>query len=229
MRSPAVRSLIATIAALLVLAAVACTAEESTRPAPTAAPLYVAIGASDSVGTGARNPASEGWVPQLHQKMPPGTRLANLGIGGLQIHQAIDQVLPVAADLRPSIVTVWLAVNDFAAGVPLEAYRADLDTLLGALSQATQARIYVANLPDLSLLPAFRNHPPAELQAEVRRWNEVIAAAAAAHGAVLIDLFAGWSELRDHPEYISRDGLHPSSRGYRRLAEIFWEAISNGQ
>src|SRR6266540_3306165 len=193
---PAVRAALAALLALLATMALACTAEEGARPKESAAPLYVAIGASDSVGTGARNPATEGWVAQLHQKMPAGTRLANLGIGGLQTQQAIDQALPVALDLQPSIVTVWLAVNDYAAGVPLAAYRADLDTLLGALAQGTRARVYVANVPDLTLLPVFRDRPPDALRADVALWNAAIAEAAAAHGATLIDLFTGWSELR---------------------------------
>jgi acyl-CoA thioesterase-1 len=228
MRFPAVRGPLTLLLALLAAMALACT-DESARPEQSAAPLYVAIGASDSVGTGARSPASEGWVTLVYQKMPAGTRLANLGINGLQLRQALDQVLPVALDLRPTVVTVWLAVNDYAAGVPLAAYRDDLDTLLDALAQGTRARVYVANLPDLTLLPRFGDRPPDALRADVAQWNAAIAAAAAAHGATLIDLFADWGELRDHPEYISRDGLHPSSRGHRRLAEIVWRAMGNGQ
>jgi lysophospholipase L1-like esterase len=202
-----------------------CTAETPTGRSDDLTPLYVAIGASESVGSGARDPASEGWVPQLHAKMPRGTRLANLGIAGLKAHQAIEQTLPVAVDLRPTTVTIWLAVNDLAGGVPLESYRADLDLLLGTLRRETRARIYVANIPDLTLLPAFSRQPPAELHAEVERWNAAIAESAAANGATLVDLFTGWQELRQQRDYISRDGLHPSTRGHRRVAEIFWSAM----
>jgi acyl-CoA thioesterase-1 len=204
----------------------ACTTD-GTKSHTDTSPLYVAIGASDTVGTGARNPGTEGWVAQLHQKMPAGTRLANLGIGSLLLHQALDQVLPVAVDLRPSVVTVWLAVNDLASGVPLETYHADLDTLLGTFERETDARVYVANIPDLTVLPAFQSRPADPLRREIERWNETIAVVAAAHRAVLVDLYAGWSELRDRRDYISRDGLHPSTLGHRRLAELFWAAIGN--
>jgi lysophospholipase L1-like esterase len=203
----------------------ACTTETPTGRSDDLTPLYVAIGASESVGTGARNPASEGWVPQLHAKMPRGTRLANLGIAGLNTHQAIEQTLPVAVDLRPTTVTVWLAVNDLVSGVPLESYRADLDLLLGTLRRETAARVYVANIPDLTLLPAFVGVPPDELRMQVERWNAAIAENAAANGATLVDLFSGWEELQRQRGYISRDGLHPSTPGHRRLAEIFWMAM----
>lgn len=214
--------------ASLALFVLACTPDETARTRGNAAPLYVAIGASDSVGTGARNPSSDGWVSLLHQKLTTGTRLANLGVGGMLLHQALDQQLPVAVDLGPNVVTVWMAVNDLAAGVSLDAYASDLDTLLGTLARETRARVYVANLPDLALLPAFRDRPPAELRAEVTRWNAVIAARAEANGAVLVDLYTGWAELRDNPDLIGRDGLHPSTTGHRRLAELFWQAMQAG-
>lgn len=224
MRHPASRILIAVLLSLAAFAA-ACTAEAPAGSNEDRTPLYVAIGASESVGQGARNPESEGWVPQLHAKMPRGTRLANLGIGGLKTGQAVEQALPVAVDLRPTTVTVWLAVNDFASGVPLESYRADLDLLLGTLRRETRARVFVANIPDLTQLPAFSRQPPDELRAEVERWNVAIAESAAANGATVVDLFIGWQELRQQRDYISRDGLHPSTRGHRRLAEIFWAAM----
>jgi lysophospholipase L1-like esterase len=227
MHHPAFRGTFEVLFALLATLALACTAEENAHRQDQEAPLYVAIGASDSVGTGARNPTADGWVAQVHRRMPAGTRLANLGIGGLQTQQALDQVLPVALDLQPTVITIWLAVNDYAAGVPLGAYHMDLDLLVGALAQGTEARLYVANMPDLTLLPRFQDRPPDAVRADVARWNAAIADVAAAHGATLIDLYTGWAELRDHPDYISRDGLHPSSRGHRRLAEIFWEGVGS--
>lgn len=190
-------------------------------------PLYVALGASDSVGTGATNPAAEGWVAQLHSRMTPGTRLANLAWGGATLRQVNEQALPVAVDLQPSVVTVWLAVNDLTGNVPLETYIQDLDLMLGRLRLETRARVYVANLPDLTLLPALSGRPAGALRSEVTRWNAAITETAARNGAQLVDLLAGWQDLRTHPEYISRDGLHPSSAGHRRLADVFWSAITD--
>jgi len=217
--------MIAVVLTAIALGLAGCGEDERTPEAQSIAPLYVAIGASESVGTGARDPSTDGWVPQLHRKMPAGTRLANLGIGGLKTRQAVEQALPVAVDLRPTVVTVWLAVNDLAGGVTLDAYRADLDLLLGTLRRETRARVYVANIPDLTALPAFQGRDTGALMQEVHRWNASIAASAQANDATLVDLYTGWQELHAHPEYVSRDGLHPSTRGYRRLAEIFWSAM----
>src|SRR5262249_57019718 len=89
MRTPALRLLTAAVLLSLGVAVAACGADETVRSGAATGPLYVAIGASESVGTGARNPSSEGWVPLLAGKMPAGTRLANLRLGGLRLKHTL--------------------------------------------------------------------------------------------------------------------------------------------
>ena len=207
---------------LLLGASAACGTSRGAAAEPAARPLtYVALGASDSVGVGANQPESEGWVPLLHTRLPAGSRLLNLGVSGTLLRQALDQQLPVALDGDPDLVTVWLAVNDFNARVPLDRYRAELQALLGTLRERTRAVILVGNIPDVARLPVYRQLDRRQVQAEVDRWNRAIAEVVAEHGAELVDLYAGWPELAEHQEYVGRDGFHPSSEGYRRLADVF--------
>lgn len=201
--------------------------EADAQPAPS--PVnYVALGASDAVGVGTQDPRSEGWVPRLYGQLPAGSTLTNLGVSGSLLSQALDQQVPVAVAAQPDLVTVWLAVNDLNARVPLDSYAADLDRLLAAL-QPTGARVLVGNIPDVSQLPVYRGQDANRVRSQVDAWNGTIADAVARHGAVLVDLHATWSELAQHPEYIASDGFHPSSEGYERLAQLFWQTIeSNG-
>ena len=204
----------------LVLAGLACRATSSES---AARPLtYVAIGASDTVGVGATAPEQESWPAVLHGRLPAGSRLVNLGISGSLLRQALDQQLPVALDSAPELVTVWLAVNDYGARVPLEPYLADLNALLGELRSKTRATILVGNIPDLSAIPAAGRF---DLRF-VDRWNAGIDEVVRRHEATLVDLRATWKEVREHPEYISSDGFHPSTAGYRRLAEVFYAAAA---
>jgi len=203
----------------LLLASTACMPST-----PPSRPLtYVAIGASDAVGVGANDPETEGWVPRLGARLGPNVRVVNLGVSGSTLAQALDEQLGPALDARPDVVTVWLAVNDLNAQVPLAQYAADLDTLLGRL-EATHAKVLVGNVPDVGRLAAYRGVDPGPLDADVSRWNQAIADTAARHGATLVDLYARWQEVADHPEYLSQDGFHPSADGYARLAEVFAEA-----
>jgi acyl-CoA thioesterase-1 len=223
------RALLGTLVASLLLLAGTPACKLQLPAEPQARPLvYVALGASDAVGIGATDPTTDGWVPQLHSRMPPGTQLVNLGVSGSLLRDALVQQLPVAIDAYPDVVTVWLVVNDFNARVPLDEYIVQLDTLLSELHQKTRARIAVANVPDLAVVPAYRAVDPRALRAEIARWNEAIAQVCAQHGAILVDLSGTWQELAANPDYVSADGFHPSSTGYRRLADVFWDALMQG-
>jgi acyl-CoA thioesterase-1 len=205
----------------LVLIGAACGNASPAQPAPR--PLtYVAVGASDSAGVGANVPDQESWPAVLERKLPEGSRLVNLGISGSLLHQALDQQVPIAVDSAPDLVTVWLAVNDYAAQVPLERYAADLDTLLGELRARTSAAILVGNIPDMRSLPSAGRF---DLR-DVDRWNAAIEETVRKHDVTLVDLRSTWREVADHPEYISSDGFHPSTLGYQRLADVFYTSAA---
>src|SRR6266851_711707 len=129
---------------------------------------YVAMGASDAVGLGAKDPVTEGWVPRFGARLGSDARVVNLGVSGSTLAQALDEQLGPAVDAQPDIVTVWLAVNDLNARVSLERYGADLDSLLGRLA-TTHARVLVGNVPDLGGLAAYRGIESGPLRAEVDR------------------------------------------------------------
>ncbi len=194
-----------------------------------AGPLtYIALGASDAVGVGSEQPAAQGYVPLLEQRLPKGSHLINLGISGIRLHAALTQELPIALSTNPQLVTIWLVANDFVGGVPYNSYIADLATLLQQLRSGTQARIVMANLPDLTLLPAFANLSAARkasMLTSIKQWNAGIAAVAARYNVAIVDLFSQRSILTSHPQDVSGDGFHPSALGYALLANDFWLAI----
>jgi lysophospholipase L1-like esterase len=190
--------------------------------------VYVALGASDAVGVGADQPSSQGYVPQIFQHLAAGSHLINLGVSGIHLHEALSQELPIALASNPQLVTIWLVANDFVANVSYDSYMQDLDSMLQQLHTQTSARIVMANLPDLTLLPFFKRDTTQQkqsMQAEIQRWNSRIAALAAQYNVVLVDLTAHDSQLTAHPEDVSSDGFHPSAAGYTQLANFFWEAI----
>lgn len=196
------------------------------QQAPPARLTYVAIGASDTFGIGADDPPSENWPADLTMKLGSDVRLVNLGIPGAHAHDALNMELPVALDSRPNLVTIWLAVNDLADNVPLDSYAHDLDQLLSKLLAADpHARVLVANVPDLTLLPRFQSYNTQALRDQIQAYNTAIATIVQRHHVVLIDLYQDWRELADHPEYISDDGFHPNAIGYSRLAEIFYQVL----
>jgi lysophospholipase L1-like esterase len=119
-------------------------------------------------------------------------------------------------------------VNDLADNVPLDSYSHDLDLLLSRIQAAApRARIAVANVPDLTVLPYFSASDPQTLLMEISAYNTSIATIVKRHHVILVDLQK--SELRNHPEYVSDDGLHPSTFGYTQIAELFYKALQGPQ
>jgi acyl-CoA thioesterase I len=189
---------------------------------------YAALGASDAVGIGSNIPGSQGYVPLIATHLPRGSHLINLGISGIQLHEALTQELPLALTTSPNLITIWLVANDFIGGVTYDNYLHDLNTLLQRLQVSTRARVVMANLPDLTRLPAFENESSSQksqMLVAIQQWNRGIAQLAKKYGVVLVDLFKQGSQLTAHPEYISGDGFHPSPSGYVQLANYFWQAI----
>jgi lysophospholipase L1-like esterase len=232
--------------AALTLSACATTPATGTRPATTApAPVvYAAIGASETYGIGANDRYRQAW-PQVfyNDVLPKSAVLYNFGIPGATTAQALHDEVPAAVAVHPTVVTVWLNVNDLISGVAAPAYEAQLRQVLHALRGGGQARVLVANTPDLAQLPAYRacfpNAPaggpaclipdallpsPQAVAAVVAAYNAAITEAVNLEGATLVDLHLNGTQIIQHPEWISADGFHPSGQGYAVIAKLFEDA-----
>lgn len=248
-----VSRLFALLAAALL--AGACSSSPATEratiptPAPTLFPrgsVYVAVGASDSVGVGTKNPEREAWPVVLHREALAGTRFVNVAIPGATVVRAMAREVPEALRLAPALVTVWLNVNDIVALVPPERYERQLQELVRALRRGGATRVLVANTPPLDTLPAYLACRPGgerqrcvlgsqaiapgpELVRQVvAAYNQAIARVVAAEGAELVDLHAAGLKARaegKEKELVSDDGFHPSAAGHRLVAETFAAAL----
>jgi len=196
--------------------------------------VYVAVGASETVGEGADNPARDAWPAVLHRRALGKAEFVNLGVSGSTVGQALGDQLPAALAAEPDVVTVWLAVNDLTHLVPVEAYEAQLSRLVHELTREGRTQVLVGNVPAIERLPAFRACLPGasvgavpcqlpvvpsvpEVQAIVKTYNAAIARVVKAEGATLVDL----SEGRDLSRLTGKDGFHPSTAGHRLVAAEF--------
>ena len=247
---------VAGLLAGVTLAAGGCreTADEDAAPAPPVPgskppPVYVAVGASESVGVGADRPFEQAWPQVLYRTaLPPGSRFVNLGIPGATVADALRLELPQALEQRPTLVTVWLNVNDIIRGVPPEVYERQLGELVHALRRDGATRVLVANTPDPGILPvlvACRSAVAApasgtgcpatfavpwlvHADSVVDAYNAAIATVAWREGAVVVDLHAAALAAQragTAPALVSGDGFHPSTAGHLAVAELFADAL----
>jgi len=234
------------VAVLVVMSTVllgACSAAPSTpaaRPSGTARPAvtpstvpatattapgvrYVAIGASDAVGVGASDPARGSWPALIASRLPPGSpAYVNLGVSGSLALQAVTQQLPGAIAQKPTVVSVWLAVNDLNATIEPASFADALGQIIDGLVQKTSAAVFVGNVPDLRAVPVYAGVDKARLLAGIQAYNDAIAAIAARSAArvTVVDLFTGSAALVSTAT-VSQDGFHPSDEGYQLIADRF--------
>lgn len=207
---------------------IATSARSTATPSPAASGTvrYIAIGASDSVGVGASDPATGSWPARVAALLPPGSAFVNLGISGSVASQAKDQQLPSAVSQRPTAVTVWLAVNDMNASVDAASYQAALDAIVAGLASRTDAKIFVGNVPDVRGVPAYKDVDKNALGAQIVAYNDAVASVVSRHPgrAYLVDLFTGSAPLVSTLT-VSADGFHPSDEGYKLIADRFAMAM----
>jgi len=213
---------------LLVLAA-GCAGDEggsTTETTRSVKPplVYVAVGASETVGTGADKPATEAWPRVLADKLGAGGRqvtFTSLGYGGATVSDALASSVPKAEALQPpaNLATVWLNANDiireFILPSTAGSYEQQLGDLVRRLRRGGATTVLLANTPALDRLPAYRGcleaaaarclappnfrdkvPQPDAAVAKVADYNKAIAAVAQREGAVLADLHAAGEKAR---------------------------------
>jgi acyl-CoA thioesterase I len=219
-------------------------AQRSPTPKPTASPSsppatatgttgvkYVAIGASDTVGVGATDPAKGSWPALVASRLPAGSPpYTNLGVSGSLAMQAVTQQLPGAIAQQPTIVSVWLAVNDLNATIDPASFADSLGQIVDGLVQKTGATIFVGDVPDLRAVPVYAGVDKARLLAGIQAYNDAIAriATRSPSRVKVVDLFTGSAALVSSGT-VSADGFHPSDEGYQLIADRFAGAMrANG-
>jgi acyl-CoA thioesterase-1 len=192
---------------------------------------YVAIGASDSVGVGATDPAKGSWPAIVASRLPAGSPpYTNLGVSGSLALQAVTQQLPGAIAQNPNLVSVWLAVNDLNATIQPASFADSLRQIVDGLVQKTGATIFVGNVPDLRTVPVYASADKARLLAGIQAYNDAIDSIAAKNPdrVKVVDLFTGSAALVSTAT-VSQDGFHPSDEGYQLIADRFATAMrANG-
>ena len=185
---------------------------------------FVALGDSFTEGLSDLRPDGRprGWADLVADVLATETddfSYANLAVRSLRIDEIVDQQLPVAVSLRPDLASIAGGAND------LLGLRVNVDHVVQRLDEAVRTlRSTGADVVVFAGFDARAQLPTGRLlTARTITYNDGIRASAAAHGAILIDL---WSmrELWD-PRLWSNDRLHLSTLGHRHIARVVLETI----
>lgn len=139
----------------------------------------------------------------------------NAGLGGEQADQGVARLSSACADAQPEAVLLLEGVNGINEGTDpiIRALTAMVDE-----AESSGRRVFIA-----TLVPTIEGRQRSQSILRVEELNARIARLASAEGAVLVDLYKGM--LPEAQTLIGVDGLHPTEAGYKRMAELFFEAI----
>jgi acyl-CoA thioesterase I len=205
------------------------TGPEATPTAPVAAAgdapglRYVALGDSYTIGTSVA--MAERFPNQLVAALGPSeptlTLVANLATNGYTSRDVIDVELPALDTYAPEFVTLCIGVNDVVQRVPLEAYEANVVTILEALlERLPPERIVVVAIPEYTVTPQGANFgDPLVARAGIQGNNAAMEALAGARDIRYVDIYDISLEAETDPRLVADDGLHPSGAQYARWVE----------
>ncbi len=185
---------------------------------------FVAIG--DSFTEGLDDPLPDGsyrgWADLVATRLAeqePQFQYANLAIRGRLFDAVVSEQVPAALRMRPDLISFAAGGNDaLRRSFDVDRICWRLDRIVEQM-RGTGATVLLFTAADVSgLLPARRVLLP-----RIQALNEIIRRVAAAHEAVLIDLWAdtGFADRR----LWSEDRLHLSPLGHRRVAAHVLRAL----
>jgi hypothetical protein len=183
--------------------------------------VYVAIGDGETTGMGLIA-SSQTYPALLAHYLPRTARSLILGSDYEVAGSARYFTLPRALAAHPTLVTIWVGWADLAVGTAPASYRADLDSLLAAF-QRQHARVFIANMPDMRIVP-YEYGGGQTLAQPAIAYNGIIAALAAKYGATVVDVYAASKLLFPHPE-LEGNQYAFNSQGEAVLAQIFYRVM----
>ena len=184
-------------------------------PAPALAstrPVLVCFG--DSITAGYGLPAGQSYPDYLQQRLDERGfhyNVNNQGTSGATTKDAVAS-LPAILRLNPEIVIVEFGGNDGLRGLPTDATRKNLDTMLTALENA-----------HIKVLLAGITLPPDYGPDYIHSFEQVFRDLAAKHRVVFIPMI--YKDLIHIPNTIQQDGIHPTAKGSGILADTMFAAL----
>ena len=198
----------------------------SDKPMITGPIVYVALGDSTGAGVGARE---GGYVARLFKHIEErrlGSKLTNVCVSGATTEDVLRSQLQRGIAADPDLVTLGIGINDIGHGLTLDQFSRNYEQILSTLKEKTRARIVVTNIPDISSAPVIPGSMRNRYQQKIIEFNRRLEEIAGRHGVTIFDIYRiTTEELPSHPEYFSRDGFHPSDRGYQLWAQQMWPTI----
>ncbi len=193
--------------------------------------LYVALGDSYTIGTGASH-ESRNFPSLLALQLQGATgrevRVVNPAVNGFTTIDVLAREIGFIEQLHPDVITVLVGVNDLVRGRTAEQYRESLMQIYEAIVtvELPRGRVAAISIPDWSVAPAARGYgDPLFLRRTTDEFNAVARAEALRRAFTWVDIAPVSRRSLNTPSWFSADDLHPGDLQYAAWADEIWRAV----
>lgn len=174
----------------------------------------------DSIAYGRSDLLEGGWVTRLKKALLSESRdytaVYNLGIPGDYIVEAAKRIGHEVSYREPDAVIFALGVNDTPhdsiRGIPTTPLQ---DFEASYIRAFEAARLHTKNICVVSILNVSEGNSSHYENSSVKKCNEVLRRLTQEQGIEYLDIFG----LLDPMEDFTEDGIHPNSRGHKKIFE----------
>ena len=211
----------------LVMLGMYCTSPAKTSDSNTSKTMirYAAIGDSYTIGEAVAE--EERWpnllVGHLREAGVEIEIVANPSATGWTTQDLIDKELPLYRESDPHFATLLIGVNDWVQEFSKERFRKNLAHIMDEMLKELESNndLVVVTIPDFGATPEGPKYSKGrDISVGLSEFNEIIADEAAKRQLSVVDVFELSQDMKNNPDLVASDGLHPSAKEY-----ILWEEL----
>jgi len=186
------------------------------------------LGDSYTICTGANE--SESWptilTNNLNEKGIKTSLLFNPAKNGFTSQNLIDIELPKFDKSDCNFASILIGVNDWVREVSKEDFHSNLNYILDHVSKKIgNKRIVLITIPDFGVTPQGSLYGAGrDIYKGISEFNEIIKTEAKQRDIICVDVFKTSLAMKNHPDLIAKDGLHPSAKEYAEWEKLIFPA-----
>jgi acyl-CoA thioesterase I len=189
---------------------------------------YVALGDSYTICEGAN--WEESWPVILTERLSnagiPIQLIANPSRTGWTTQNLIDNELSIFDASSPTFATLLIGVNDWVQGVETSTFHTNVNLIIDHIQKKVGDKLLLITIPDFSVTPQGSTYSKGRNISEgLQNFNHIFKEEARKRNLQCVDIFPTSLEMKDDPELISTDGLHPSAKEYALWEKMIYPVV----
>ena len=188
---------------------------------------YVALGDSYTICEGITR--EESWpyklTSNLQEKGIQIELIANPSQTGWTTQNLIENELPIFDSSTPNFSTLLIGVNDWVQEVDCKKFQSNLILIINHVQKKIGNNLILITIPDFSATPEGPKYGNGrDITKGIQEFNQIIINESINRKLKHVDIFPLSQEMKNNPDLVSSDGLHPAAKEYALWNQLITQA-----